>query len=102
VARSSFVRQLSSLLRLAADLAAPGAMAAALPLWDGVAVKNTVALARQHWDGMSVGTSVVRAGSRRQVLVGLLVGELLAAIALFASGAVPPVLVRSLQLFLRF
>ena len=31
-----------------------------------------------------------------------LAGELLAAVAYFASGSVPPVLLRSLQLFLRF
>jgi len=36
------------------------------------------------------------------LLWAALLGELVAAVTLFASGNVPPVLLRSLQLFLRF
>ncbi len=36
------------------------------------------------------------------LLWAALVGELVAAVSLLASGNVPPVLLRSLQLFLRF
>lgn len=65
-------------------------------------MKNTVALARPRWDGMSARPLRARTLSRPQMLLGLLAGELLTAVALFASGGVSPVLVRSLQLFLRF
>ena len=52
-------------------------------------MKNTAALARERFDV----SALIWAG---------LVGELAAAVAFLASGTVPPVLLRSLQLFLRF
>jgi len=54
-----------------------------------VAVKNAAAIARERFDA-----SVL--------LWAALVGELVAAVFLLASGSVSPVLLRSLQLFLRF
>ncbi len=41
-------------------------------------------------------------GLSPRLLLGALAGELVAAILVFASGSVSPVLVRSLQFFLRF
>lgn len=70
----------------------------ALPLPGIVAVKDAIALARERWDGWSV--PVLR--FRRRYLVAALAGELLAVFALLASDNVSPVLLRSLQLFLRF
>ncbi|HEU5251049.1 MAG TPA: hypothetical protein VFW15_13760 [Thermoanaerobaculia bacterium] len=90
-------------------------------------MKNTFALDRERWDGFP-GSATARRGfplwpagdadaqSARQwtaagagpqglsprLLWGALAGELVAAIILFASGSVSPVLVRSLQFFLRF
>jgi len=54
-----------------------------------VAVRNAVAIARQRFDASAL-------------LWAALAGEFLAAISLLTSGRVPPVLLRSLQLFLRF
>lgn len=54
-----------------------------------VAMKKTATLTRERFDI----SALVWAG---------LAGELLAAVAFLASGSVPPVLLRSLQLFLRF
>ncbi|HEV8231805.1 MAG TPA: hypothetical protein VGQ75_05615 [Thermoanaerobaculia bacterium] len=61
-------------------------------------MKNTAALTRERW---------AVAGARPRGLSprcrwAALTGEIFAAAALFASGNVPPILVRSLQLFLRF
>jgi hypothetical protein len=56
---------------------------------EAVAVKNTAALARETSDASALYWAA-------------LAGELVAAFLLFASGSVPPILVRSLQLFLRF
>lgn len=75
-------------------------MAAALRWEDGVIVKTTIALAPARWDGLS--DARLLGLFPRRYLMAALVGELLAAIALFASNNVSPVLVRSLQLFLRF
>jgi hypothetical protein len=72
----------------------------ALALSDGVAVKKTVALAREGWDGWPVAGAGPQGLSPRWFWV--VAGELLTAFLLFASGNVPPVVVRSLQLFLRF
>lgn len=72
----------------------------ALPFPSVVTVKDAIALARERWDGWSVAAPVFR--FRRPYLVAALVGELLAVIALLASDNVSPVLLRSLQLFLRF
>lgn len=55
----------------------------------GIAMKRTAALTRERLDV----SALIWAG---------LAGELLAAVAFLASGNVPPVLLRSLQLFLRF
>jgi hypothetical protein len=74
-------------------------VAAALPLETAIAVKNTVALARERWE--EVADAAARGVSPR-LLWGALAGELVAMIALFASGNVPPALVATLQLFLRF
>jgi hypothetical protein len=75
-------------------------VAVALRWKAGITVKTTVALAPARWDGLS---GAGRLGLfPRRYLMAALVGELLAAIALFASDNVSPVLVRSLQLFLRF
>jgi hypothetical protein len=52
-------------------------------------VKTTTAIARERFDASAL-------------LWAALVGELVAAVSLLASGNVPPVLLRSLQLFLRF
>lgn len=52
-------------------------------------MKNTVALSRERFDV----SALIWAG---------LAGELVAAVVLLASGTVPPILLRSLQLFLRF
>jgi hypothetical protein len=79
-------------------------------------MKNTAALTRERWApwsvagarplGLSPRWTVADAGPRglspRQLLWAALTGEIFAAAALFASGNVPPILVRSLQLFLRF
>ena len=54
-----------------------------------VTVKTTAAIARERFDASAL-------------LWVALVGELVAAVTLLASGNVPPVLLRSLQLFLRF
>ncbi|HMA17162.1 MAG TPA: hypothetical protein VKS03_01885 [Thermoanaerobaculia bacterium] len=62
-------------------------------------MKNAITLERDRWDGLA-GAGTLRLSPR--LVWGALLGELLAAIALFASGNVSPVLVRSLQLFLRF
>lgn len=75
-------------------------MAAGLPFSSPEAVKNTVALARGRWDGWSTGSFASRRATR-WVAVAIL-GELFAAAALLANHGVPPVLLRSLQLFLRF
>jgi hypothetical protein len=65
----------------------------------GIAVKNTVALARERWEAVAdAGAS----GLSPRLLWGALAGELVAVIALFASGNVSPALVATLQLFLRF
>ncbi len=53
-------------------------------------MKNAVALARPRTDASAA------------LLWAALVGELFAAVLLLASGNVPPALVRSLQIFLRF
>ena len=65
------------------------AVAVALRLFSVAAMKNTAVLARERFDV----SALLWAG---------LVGELIAAIGLLASGGVSPVLLRSLQLFLRF
>jgi hypothetical protein len=52
-------------------------------------MKNTAVLSREPFDV----SALIWAG---------LVGELLAAVAFIVSGTVPPILLRSLQLFLRF
>jgi hypothetical protein len=54
-----------------------------------VTVKTTAAIARERFDASAL-------------LWAALVGELVAAVSLLASGNVPTVLLRSLQLFLRF
>jgi len=60
-----------------------------LRLLSVVAMKNTAAISRERFDV----SALIWAG---------LAGELLAAVAFLASGTVPPILLRSLQLFLRF
>jgi hypothetical protein len=70
-----------------------------LPFPSSVAVKNTLTLVRERWDGLSGAGTV---GLSPRLLWGALVGELLVTVALFATGDVSPVLLRSLQLFLRF
>ena len=71
-------------------LPAPGGpVAVRLRLTCVVAMKKTAALTRERFDV----SPLIWAG---------LAGELLAAVAFLASGSVPPVLLRSLQLFLRF
>jgi hypothetical protein len=70
-------------------------------------VKNSVALARQTWDaGLPAASGYrPRAGAGRlspRLILGALIGDLVAAIALFGSGVLSPILIRSLQLFLRF
>jgi hypothetical protein len=103
-------------------------VAAALPLSEGVAVKNTLAATREEWAhwtrrpqghlseqwpvagaglrGLPPRWTVAGAGLRglspRLLLYAALAGELGAAVYLLACGNVSPVLVRSLQLFLRF
>ena len=72
----------------------------ALPFPGVVAVKDAIALARERWDGWSGAVPVL--WFRPRYLVAALVGELLAVFALLASDNVSPVLLRSLQLFLRF
>jgi hypothetical protein len=57
-------------------------------------MKNTIALTREKWDRWTVAGAGLWAA--------LVAGELATAVYLFASGNVSPVLVRSLQLFLRF
>ncbi|HEV8610410.1 MAG TPA: hypothetical protein VGS98_10145 [Thermoanaerobaculia bacterium] len=57
-------------------------------------MKNTVALTREKWDRRTLAGAGLWAA--------LVAGELATAVYLFASGNVSPVLVRSLQLFLRF
>ena len=64
-------------------------MAVGLRLIPVAAMKNTAVISRERFDV----SAFLWAG---------LAGELLAAVALLSSGAVPPVLLRSLQLFLRF
>ena len=64
-------------------------MAVGLRLLSVVAMRNTAVLARERFDLSAI-------------IWGALAGELLAAVSFFATGAVPPVLLRSLQLFLRF
>ena len=76
-------------------------LAAGLPFSPVEAVKNISALHRptvaaSEWTAGAVGFSP------RHLLWAALGGELLAAILLLASESVPPLLVRSLQLFLRF
>ena len=70
-----------------------------MPFRSGIAVKNTLTLGRERWDGLS-GTGTL--GLTPRLVWGALVGELLVTVALFATGGVSPVLLRSLQLFLRF
>lgn len=60
-----------------------------LRLLSAVAMKNSAALARERFDVSAL-------------VWAALAGELLATVAFLASGTVPPVLIRSLQLFLRF
>jgi hypothetical protein len=60
-----------------------------LRLHSVAAMKNTAVLARERLDLSAL-------------IWAALAGELLAAVAFLASGTVPPVLLRSLQLFLRF
>jgi hypothetical protein len=65
---------------------------------EGIAVKNTLAATRErsaHWTGP-------RGLSPRLLLYAALAGELGTVVYLLTSGNVSPVLVRSLQLFLRF
>jgi len=64
-------------------------MAVPLRLLSIVTMKNTAVLSRGRFDV----SALIWAG---------LAGELLAAVALLASGTVPPILLRSLQFFLRF
>jgi len=64
-------------------------MAEPLRSQPAVTVKTTAAIVRERFD-----TSAL--------LWAALAGELIAAVSLLASGIVPPVLLRSLQLFLRF
>jgi len=64
-------------------------VAVGLRLLSIVAMRNTAVLARERFD-------------LSDLIWAALAGELLAAVAFLASGAVPPVLLRSLQLFLRF
>jgi hypothetical protein len=60
-----------------------------LALSTGCTVKATAAIAWERYDASAL-------------LWAALVGELVAAVLLLASRNVPPVLLRSLQLFLRF
>ena len=64
-------------------------MAVGLRLLSVVAMKNTAVLSRERFDLSAL-------------IWAALAGELLAAVAFFASGTGPPVLLRSLQIFLRF
>ena len=64
-------------------------MAVGLRLLSVVAMKNTAVLSRERFDLSAL-------------IWAALAGELRAAVAFFASGTVPPVLLRSLQIFLRF
>lgn len=64
-------------------------MAVRLRLLFGVAMRKTAVLSNERLDV----SALIWAG---------LAGELLAAISFLASGSIPPVLLRSLQLFLRF
>lgn len=75
-------------------------MAVALPLSDVGTVKEAIALERERWAGWSGAIPAIRFPHR--YLLAALAGELLAVIALLASDNVSPVLLRSLQLFLRF
>jgi hypothetical protein len=83
-------------------------VAACLPLSEHVAMKNALALTLERWDrwtaaGARPGGTIAGAAWRHSsVLLGVLAGELTTAVFLFASDLVSPVLVRSLQLFLRF
>jgi len=78
-------------------------------------MKNALALTHEKWDrwtvagagpwGLSPRETVAGAGPwglSPRLLKWALVGELAAAVFLFASDLVSPALVRSLQLFLRF
>ena len=64
-------------------------MAVGLRWFSVAAMKNTAVLTRERLDVSALLWAAVG-------------GELLAAVLLLASGTVPPVLLRSLQLFLRF
>ncbi len=64
-------------------------MAVGLRLLPVIAMKNAAVLARERFDLSAL-------------IWAALAGEFLAAVAFLASGTVPPVLLRSLQLFLRF
>lgn len=70
-----------------------------MPLQTGIAVKNTVALARERWEAVADAGAW---GLSPRLLWGVLAGELVGVVALFASGNVSPALVTTLRLFLRF
>lgn len=55
----------------------------------GIAMRKTAVLSQDRFDVSAL-------------IWAAFAGELLAAVAFLASGSVPPVLLRSLQLFLRF
>ena len=76
-------------------------MANVLRFSRGEVVRNIAVIARVDLDRRTGAAEQPRLGTRH-IVYAAIVGELLAAVALLASGAVPTVLVRSLQLFLRF
>jgi hypothetical protein len=73
-----------------------------LPFEEGVAVKNTLAITRERWNRWWTAGAGPWGLSPLLLPGAALAGELATAVYLFASGSVSPVLVRSLQLFLRF
>jgi hypothetical protein len=88
-------------------------VAARLPLSESVAMKNALALTLEQWERWTAAVPMplfpgrTAAGAGRpwrlsSVLLGVLAGELATAIFFLSSDLVSPVLVRSLQLFLRF
>jgi hypothetical protein len=77
-------------------------VAAALRKWLAIAMQNTAALTRERRNGRTAAGAAPQGLSPQQLFWAVVTGELFAAVALFASGNVPPILVRSLQIFLRF
>jgi len=64
-------------------------MARLLPSWEGAVIKKAIAVGLEAFDAPNL-------------LWGLLAGELSLALLMAASDRLPGVLIRSLQLFLRF